>query len=47
MATEFTASLISEGRGVTLFVKKNNLAARRLYTGMGFSVKDDYRITYY
>ena len=47
MATEFTASLINEGRGVTLFVKKNNLAARRLYTSLGFSVGDDYRITYY
>ena len=47
MTTEFTASLIGEGKGVTLFVKKSNLAARRLYTGIGFSVKDDYRITYY
>jgi RimJ/RimL family protein N-acetyltransferase len=47
MATEFTASLINEGRGVTLFVKKTNLAARRLYTSLGFSVGDDYRITYY
>jgi ribosomal protein S18 acetylase RimI-like enzyme len=47
MATEFIASLINEGRGVTLFVKKDNLAARRLYTSLGFSVSDDYRITYY
>jgi len=47
MATEFIASLICEGRGVTLFVKKSNLAARRLYSNLGFAVRDDYRITYY
>ena len=47
MATEFIASLIVQGRGATLFVKKTNLAARRLYSGLGFSVKGDYRITYY
>jgi hypothetical protein len=47
MAEEFIASLINEGMGVTLFVKKNNVAARRLYLGLGFSVSGDYRITYY
>jgi len=47
MATEFIAPLINEGRGVTLFVKKTNLAARRLYAGIGFTVMGDYRITYY
>jgi predicted GNAT family acetyltransferase len=47
MAAEFITSLTSEGRGVTLFVKKSNLPARRLYTGLGFTVRGDYRITYY
>jgi len=47
MATEFIASLINEGRGVTLFVKKANFPARRLYLSLGFSVRDNYRITYY
>jgi len=47
MASEFVASLTGEGRGVTLFVKKSNLPARRLYTGLGFTVRGDYRITYY
>jgi predicted GNAT family acetyltransferase len=47
MATEFIGSLILQGRGVTLFVRKTNLAARRLYAGLGFSVRGDYRISYY
>ena len=47
MAYEFAAGLIKEGRRVTLFVKKSNIAARRLYLGLGFGIKGDYRITYY
>jgi ribosomal protein S18 acetylase RimI-like enzyme len=47
MAAEFIGSLILQGRGVTLFVRKTNLAARRLYAGLGFSVRGDYRISYY
>jgi len=47
MATVFISSLVNQGMGVTLFVKKSNTAARRLYLGLGFSVKGDYRITYY
>jgi len=47
MAVEFISSLINEGRGVTLFVKKINAAARNLYSSLGFSYRGDYRITYY
>jgi len=47
MAAEFIASLVKKGRGVTLFVKKNNFAARRLYVSLGFSIQGDYRIAYY
>ena len=47
MTSAFISSLLSEGRGVTLFVKKNNTAARRLYCGLGFSLRGDYRIAYY
>ncbi|MCL1959947.1 MAG: GNAT family N-acetyltransferase [Spirochaetes bacterium] len=47
MATEFIASLVSEGMGITLFVKKNNIFARRLYDSIGFKLKGDYRIAYY
>jgi ribosomal protein S18 acetylase RimI-like enzyme len=47
MAYEFISSLISDGRGVTLFVRKTNAAARRLYSGLGFKLRNDYRISYY
>jgi predicted GNAT family acetyltransferase len=47
MASEFVSTLVGEGRGVTLFVKKSNFPARRLYAGLGFTVRGDYRITYY
>jgi len=47
MAAEFIASLTGEGKGVTLFVRKTNDAARRLYSGLGFKKLKDYRITYY
>ncbi|MDR0443567.1 MAG: GNAT family N-acetyltransferase [Treponema sp.] len=47
MASEFVGSLVAQGMGVTLFVKKTNLAAHRLYTGLGFSAREDYRISYY
>jgi predicted GNAT family acetyltransferase len=47
MAAEFISSLIKTGKGVTLFVKKKNIPAQRLYTGLGFTVSGDYRITYY
>jgi predicted GNAT family acetyltransferase len=47
MAGEFIYSLVSEGRGVTLFVKKNNAPACKLYLSLGFKKRGDYRITYY
>jgi ribosomal protein S18 acetylase RimI-like enzyme len=47
MAYKFISSLISKGRGVTLFVRKTNAVARRIYSGLGFTVSGDYRITYY
>jgi len=47
MAAEFIGSLIAEGRGVTLFVKKSNPAARKVYDRLGFSAIGDYRISYY
>jgi len=47
MAAQFISSLAENGKGVTLFVKKTNTAARRLYASLGFTIKGDYRITYY
>jgi len=47
MTTEFITSLANKGKGITLFVKKNNIPARRLYNSIGFNIKGDYRITYY
>ena len=47
MASEFISSLVKQGRGINLFVKKSNLPARRLYAGLGFTLAGDYRITYY
>jgi ribosomal protein S18 acetylase RimI-like enzyme len=47
MTTEFISSLVNRGKGVTLFVKKNNIPARRLYDSIGFKLIGDYRIAYY
>ena len=47
MTHEYATSLINEGRGITLFVKKNNTPAQKLYHELGFKVKGDYRINYY
>ncbi|MCL2229779.1 MAG: GNAT family N-acetyltransferase [Treponema sp.] len=46
MAYSFISSLAMQGRGITLFVKKSNTAARKLYASLGFAVTGDYRITY-
>jgi ribosomal protein S18 acetylase RimI-like enzyme len=47
MTAAFVGELIKQGRGLSLFVKKNNPAARAIYDGAGFSVVGDYRISYY
>jgi hypothetical protein len=47
MTAVFVQSLLAQGRGVTLFVKKRNAAACKVYRKAGFSVLADYRITYY
>ena len=47
MTAVFAQSLLTQGRGLTLFVKKRNTAACKLYRKIGFSILADYRITYY
>jgi ribosomal protein S18 acetylase RimI-like enzyme len=47
MAEKFIEALVSQDKGVTLFVKKNNIPAKKIYTGLGFKTIGDYRITYY
>jgi ribosomal protein S18 acetylase RimI-like enzyme len=47
MAAAFTAMLIAEGRGVSLFVKKQNAPALSVYRRLGFTASGDYRISYY
>jgi len=47
MAVEFITSLTAQGRGISLFVKKSNPAARRVYQRIGFEILGDYRINYF
>jgi predicted GNAT family acetyltransferase len=51
IATSMTAALVlalaAEGRGLTLFVKKHNAAAKTVYRRLGFRTIGDYRISYY
>ncbi|MDR3276326.1 MAG: GNAT family N-acetyltransferase [Treponema sp.] len=47
MTAALAAELAAAGRTVTLFVKKRNQAARRVYLRTGFVAVGDYRISYY
>ncbi|GHU58195.1 hypothetical protein FACS189444_1480 [Spirochaetia bacterium] len=47
MIAAFARDLIRDGRGITLFVKKRNAAARAIYRRVGFAATGDYRISYY
>jgi ribosomal protein S18 acetylase RimI-like enzyme len=47
MAAEFVFSILAGGKGASLFVKKQNPAARTVYSRIGFRKLADYRISYY
>jgi ribosomal protein S18 acetylase RimI-like enzyme len=47
LSAVFLKELTSQGRGISLFVKKRNAAARNLYRRLGFIISGDYRISYY
>jgi predicted GNAT family acetyltransferase len=47
MTFEFVKSLTAQGKSVSLFVKKINIAARKVYQRTGFEITGDYRIDYF
>jgi ribosomal protein S18 acetylase RimI-like enzyme len=47
MTAVFAESLLAQGKRLSLFVKKRNAAACRVYRKIGFNITADYRITYY
>jgi len=47
MTAEFIRSLIAQGKGISLFVRKSNAAAIAVYKRLGFKFLADYRINYY
>jgi ribosomal protein S18 acetylase RimI-like enzyme len=47
MTAEFVRSLVAQGRGVSLFVKKSNPSAHSVYVRLGFRTLGDYRILYF
>ena len=47
MTEVFCESLLAQGKGLTLFVKKRNAAAVRVYHKAGFGILADYRISYF
>ena len=47
MTAVFAGKLLKRGKGLTLFVKKQNTAARAVYRKAGFTALADYSITYY
>lgn len=47
MTAVFAGQLRAQGWGLTLFVKKNNPAAQKIYRRIGFEKAGDYRISYY
>ena len=47
MTAAFTDSLLAQGKGVSLFVKKENKAAISVYRKLGFEFLSDYRISYF
>ena len=47
MTASFVRNLLAMDKGVTLFVKKHNAAALKVYRRIGFVSLADYRISYY
>jgi ribosomal protein S18 acetylase RimI-like enzyme len=43
----FARAVLADGKKITLFVKKKNAAAKKVYARLGFDAIGDYRISYY
>jgi predicted GNAT family acetyltransferase len=43
----FARAVLADGKKVSLFVKKKNAAAKKVYADLGFTIIGDYRISYY
>jgi len=47
VVTELARSILAEGKGLSLFVKKGNVPARELYESMGFRFSGDFSVDYF
>jgi len=47
VVTELVGTILAEGKGLSLFVKKGNSPARRLYESLGFRFSGDFRVDYF
>jgi hypothetical protein len=47
VVTELAGSILAEGKGLSLFVKKGNVPARQLYESLGFRFSGDFRVDYF
>jgi predicted GNAT family acetyltransferase len=47
VVTGLAASILADGKGLSLFVKKGNVAARGLYESMGFRFSGDFCVDYF
>ncbi|MCL2831895.1 MAG: GNAT family N-acetyltransferase [Treponema sp.] len=47
MSAEFMKQLFADYKGISLYVKKRNAAAKSVYRRLGFTVSGDFRISYY
>ena len=47
VVAELAESILKEGRGLSLFVKKENLKARALYLSLGFKFSGNFRVDYF
>jgi ribosomal protein S18 acetylase RimI-like enzyme len=47
VVTELAKSILDEGKGLSLFVKKGNVPARKLYESLGFRFSGDFMVDYF